>query len=131
MKNKQHEYILKAFLESSIPTVMRRCSHELMAINTRGIYIDSVSAITHTGKHLLLGTKVRLLEYSQPKKGFKNIPDKCRGITTAMLAGTLQIPSVILTKEVTMSRVRLLVRECYTGKRKSGEVFAAVFLSNV
>ena len=34
MKNKQHEYILKAFLESSIPTVMRRSSLELMAIDS-------------------------------------------------------------------------------------------------
>lgn len=34
MKNKQHEYILKAFLESSIPTVMRRSSPELMAIDS-------------------------------------------------------------------------------------------------
>lgn len=34
MKNKQHEYILKAFLESSVPTVMRRCSPELMAIDS-------------------------------------------------------------------------------------------------
>lgn len=34
MKNKQHEYILKAFLESSIPTVMRRRSPELMAIDS-------------------------------------------------------------------------------------------------
>ena len=39
MKNKQHEYILKAFLESSIPTVMRRSSPELMAIDSiRGGY---------------------------------------------------------------------------------------------
>lgn len=34
MKNKQHEYILKAFLESNIPTVMRRCSPELMVIDS-------------------------------------------------------------------------------------------------
>lgn len=34
MKNKQHEYILKAFLKSSIPTVMRRSSPELMAIDS-------------------------------------------------------------------------------------------------
>lgn len=34
MKNKQHEYILKAFLESNIPTVMRRSSPELMAIDS-------------------------------------------------------------------------------------------------
>ncbi len=34
MKNKQHEYILKAFLESSIPTIMRRSSPELMAIDS-------------------------------------------------------------------------------------------------
>ena len=33
MKNKQHEYILKAFLESSIPTVMRRSCPELMIID--------------------------------------------------------------------------------------------------
>lgn len=34
MKNKQHEYILKAFLESSIPRIMRRSSPELMAIDS-------------------------------------------------------------------------------------------------
>jgi len=34
MKNKQHEYILKAFLESNIPMVMRRSSPELMAIDS-------------------------------------------------------------------------------------------------
>ena len=34
MKNKQHEYILKAFLESSIPAVMRRSSPDLMAIDS-------------------------------------------------------------------------------------------------
>ena len=34
MKNKQHEYILKAFLESNIPTIMRRSSPELMALDS-------------------------------------------------------------------------------------------------
>ena len=34
MKNKQHEYILKAFLASSIPTIMRRRSPELMAVDS-------------------------------------------------------------------------------------------------
>ena len=34
MKNKQHEYILKAFLKSSIPTIMRRSAPELMAIDS-------------------------------------------------------------------------------------------------
>lgn len=34
MKNKQHEYILKAFLESSVPTMIRRNSSELMAIDS-------------------------------------------------------------------------------------------------
>ena len=34
MKNKQHEYILKAFLESSIPTVIRRSSPDLMTIDS-------------------------------------------------------------------------------------------------
>lgn len=29
-----------------------------------------------------------------------------------------------------MSKVKLVVHECYAGKRKSEEVFAAVFLSN-
>ncbi len=33
MKNKQHEYILKAFLESSIPPVIRRRAPELMTID--------------------------------------------------------------------------------------------------
>lgn len=34
MKSKQHEYILKAFLNSSIPTVIRRGSPELMVIDS-------------------------------------------------------------------------------------------------
>lgn len=34
MKNKQHEYILKAFLASSIPTVIRKSSPELMVIDS-------------------------------------------------------------------------------------------------
>lgn len=34
MKNKQHEYILKAFLESAIPAIMRKRSPELMAIDS-------------------------------------------------------------------------------------------------
>ena len=40
------------------------------------------------------------------------------------------LPSVVLTKEVIMRKVKLVVHECYAGKRKSEEVFAAVFLSN-
>lgn len=34
MKSKQHEYILKAFLNSSIPAVIRRSSPELMVIDS-------------------------------------------------------------------------------------------------
>ena len=34
MKNKQHEYILKAFLESKIPTAIRRSFPELMAVDS-------------------------------------------------------------------------------------------------
>lgn len=34
MKNKQHEYILKAFLETSIPVAMRRSFPELMAVDS-------------------------------------------------------------------------------------------------
>ena len=34
MKNKQHEYILNAFLNSNIPTVIRRNSPELMVIDS-------------------------------------------------------------------------------------------------
>ena len=34
MKNKQHEHIMKAFLESSIPEVLRRNSPELMSIDS-------------------------------------------------------------------------------------------------
>ena len=34
MKNKQHEYILKAFIESKIPTVVRRNFPELMVIDS-------------------------------------------------------------------------------------------------
>ena len=34
MKSKQHEYILKAFLNSNIPTVIRRNSPELMVIDS-------------------------------------------------------------------------------------------------
>lgn len=34
MENKQHEYILKAFLKSSIPTAMRSGFPELIAIDS-------------------------------------------------------------------------------------------------
>ncbi len=34
MKNKQHEYILKAFIKSNIPAKMRRSAPELMAIDS-------------------------------------------------------------------------------------------------
>ena len=34
MKNKQHAYILKAFLESNIPAVIRRDAPELMVIDS-------------------------------------------------------------------------------------------------
>lgn len=34
MKNKQHEYILKAFISSSIPTAIRRSSPELIVIDS-------------------------------------------------------------------------------------------------
>lgn len=34
MKNKQHEYVLKAFLESNIPVVIRRSCPELMIIDS-------------------------------------------------------------------------------------------------
>lgn len=34
MKNKQHEYILKAFLESSIPTAIRKNYPNLIAIDS-------------------------------------------------------------------------------------------------
>ena len=34
MKSKQHEYILKAFLNSSIPAVIRRSSPEFMVIDS-------------------------------------------------------------------------------------------------
>ena len=34
MKSKQHEYILKAFLESSIPAVLRRNCPQLMLIDS-------------------------------------------------------------------------------------------------
>lgn len=33
MRNKQHEYILKAFIESNIPIIIRRDSPNLMAID--------------------------------------------------------------------------------------------------
>ena len=34
MKNKQHKYILKAFLQSSIPTIIRRNSPDLIAMDS-------------------------------------------------------------------------------------------------
>ena len=34
MKNKQHKYILKAFLNSNIPTVIRKSFPELMVIDS-------------------------------------------------------------------------------------------------
>lgn len=40
----------------------------------------------HTSKHRLLGQKAGCWD-TPNRKGFRNIPDKRRGITTAMLAG--------------------------------------------
>ena len=45
------------------------------------------------------------------------------------MEGVSLLPSVVLTKEVIMRKVKLVVQECYAGKRKSEEVFAAMFLS--
>lgn len=40
-------------------------------------------------------------------------------------------PTVTLTKkEATMRKVKLIVRECFTGKQNPADVFTAVFLSN-
>ena len=46
--------------------------------------------------------------------------------------GGINIPSIVtLTKkEAIMRKVNLIVHETYQGKRKSEDVFAAVFLSN-
>lgn len=46
------------------------------------------------------------------------------------MEGLSFLPPVILTKEVTMSKVKLLVHECYAGIREAEEVFVAVFMSN-
>ena len=46
------------------------------------------------------------------------------------MEGVSLLPSVVLTKEIIMRKVKLVVQECYAGKRKSEEAFAAVFLSN-
>jgi len=43
--------------------------------------------MTRTSKHRLFGKKGSWLGYSQPNKGFRNIPDKCRGNPSAMLDG--------------------------------------------
>ena len=34
MKNKQHEYILRAFVEAHIPVAIRKCAPELIAIDS-------------------------------------------------------------------------------------------------
>jgi hypothetical protein len=34
MKNKQHKYILKAFIESKVPVVIQRCAPELIDIDS-------------------------------------------------------------------------------------------------
>ena len=84
MKSKQHEYILKAFLNSSIPAVIRRSSPEFMVIDsviggycsqlikrvklisfqsseiiskTSGITIDSVYGTANTEKQRLKKNK--------------------------------------------------------------------------
>ena len=48
------------------------------------------------------------------------------------VGGTSLPPTVTLTvKEAIMCKVKLIVHETYQGKRKSEDVFAAVFLSKV
>lgn len=42
----------------------------------------------------------------------------------------LSPPVTLAIKEATMGKVKLIVHECFTGKRNPAEVFTAVFLSN-
>ncbi len=41
------------------------------------------------------------------------------------------LPSFLLTKKVIMKKIKLVIHECYAAKRKSEEVLAAVFLTNI
>ena len=46
------------------------------------------------------------------------------------MEGIYPLTVTLTEKEATMRKVKLIVHETYQGKRKSEDVFAAVFLSN-
>ena len=62
MKSKQHEYILKAFLNSSIPAVIRRSSPELMVIDSViGGYCSNCSSTGMEKDELVLYYRLAIL----------------------------------------------------------------------
>lgn len=46
------------------------------------------------------------------------------------MEGIYPLTVTLTEKEATMRKVKLIVHETYQGKRKSEDVFAAIFLSN-
>ena len=76
MKNKQHEYIIKAFLESSIPAVIRRNAPELM-------FIDSIIGgyCTQLIKHAkLIELSSNMIISKNAKNAFSEIINQSTGI---------------------------------------------------
>lgn len=51
-------------------------------------------SMQYPSKQRLLGTKGSIVGTSQALKGFRNVPDKRRGITNAMLAGIYHLQTI-------------------------------------
>lgn len=54
MKNKQHQYILKAYLESKIPAIIRKTSHELILFDS--VIAGYCTRLINGEKHIKLPT---------------------------------------------------------------------------
>lgn len=76
MKNKQHEYILKAFLESSIPSVIRRNCKELIAIDS--ILAGYCTQLIKRAKSIQLPTDEIISQ--NDKISFSNLIDQSSGM---------------------------------------------------
>ena len=76
MKNKQHEYILKAFLESGIPTAMRRNSPELMIIDS--IIGGYCTQLIKRSKFIVIPSR-EIISKSQ-KKAFSELINQSTGL---------------------------------------------------
>ena len=94
MRNKQHEYILKAFLKSAVPTILKRYSPELIPIDSIiGGYCTRLIKNPQS-VHITVDS---LLSTSE-KKGFSNLINQTTGQEKSELIIYYRL--VILAEEV-------------------------------